>query len=115
MRWTWYWTAPIKAEFGDNLFFDWVRVACVLFAMLLMLTIARVVAESKRRAERMPFTQTCRFISLALFNISVALTEIAVAGTPATPRLLVNISAILFGAYGVWGMRQKQIRNPPVR
>ena len=113
MEWTWSWTPPIQAQFGDNMFFDCVRVACVVLGMLLLMAIARVLKESCRRDVAMPHTQWARFASLALASISISLTEVAVAGTPATPRLVVNIACLGLGFYGVWGMRRKQKANPP--
>lgn len=116
MEWTWRWVpTQYGASWGDNPFFDWVRVICVVSGVVLMCVIGRILVEQKRREVPMPPTQTARFIALALADVSISFTEIAVAGTPATPRLAVNVLVMLTGIYGVWGMRQKQRRNPPVR
>ena len=113
MEWTWSWTPTITASFGDNPVFDWIRVGCVVLGMMLMMAIGRVLIESRRRDVVMPATQWARFAALALADVSIGLTEVAVAGTPATPRLIVNILCLGCGFYGVWGMRRKQKANPP--
>ena len=115
MEWTWSWTPPIHAQFGDNPFFDGVRVLCVLLGMLLLMAIGRVLKEAHRRDDPMPRSQSARFASLALASVSISLTEVSVAGTPATPRLVVNIACLALGFYGVWGMRRKQKARPPVK
>lgn len=114
--WEWEWV-PYggHANFGDNPVFDALRVVCVVLGMLLLMAIARVLIEGRRRADPMPWTQQARFVSLALADISIALTEVAVVGTPATPRLIVNILVNVCGIYGVHGIRRKQRANPPVR
>jgi hypothetical protein len=116
VNWTWHFLpygGGDKWQFGDNPVFDWARVACVLFAMLLLMSCLRVIAESRRRDEHLPRTQVARFLSLALFTVSVALTEVAVVGSVATPRLPLNLVATALGFYGVNGMRRKQKRLPP--
>jgi hypothetical protein len=115
MEWTWSWTPGFSAQFGDNPVFDWIRVVCVILGMLMLMAIGRVLIEAKRRNEPMPPTQFARFASLALGCLSISLTEIAVVGTPATPRLIVNIAALALGLYGVRGMRRKQKARPPKR
>ena len=115
MDWSWSWTVGSGANFGDNPFFDWVRVACVIIGMLLLMAIGRVLIESRRRDVTMPPTQAARFLALIVLDISVSLTEVAVVGTPATPRLIFNVVGAALGLYGVHGMRQKQRRTPPVR
>ena len=115
MDWSWSWTVGHAASFGDNPFFDWVRVVCVVLGMLLFCAMGRVLMEARRRPVPMPTTQTARFLALALADVSISLTEVAVVGTPATPRLVCNILALGVGVYGVSGMRQKQRRNPPPR
>lgn len=117
MEWTWSWGwLPInpEADFGDNLAFDWIRVVCVVLAMMLLMNIARVLVEHARREEPMPGTQIARFVSLGLATVSLALTEIAVVGTVATPRLLITVVCLVTGAWGVWGMRMKQ-KSMPIR
>lgn len=110
--WTWSWTVSHPASFGDNPFFDWVRVGCVVVGMVLLMNIGRVLVEQDRRHEKMSRTQLARFVSLALAAVSMSLTEVAVVGTVATPRLIVNIVCLGLGAYGVHGMRRKQKRMP---
>jgi Na+/glutamate symporter len=117
VKWAWTWTPTIRAEFGDNMFFDWVRVGCVTFGMVLLMVIGRILVESyrRRRKDPMPRTQAARFVALALAAVSINLTEVAVVGTPATPRLIVNIATLVFGFYGARGIRRKQKANPPPR
>ena len=113
MDWSWSWTVGSHASFGDNPFFDWVRVGCVILGMLLFCAMGRVLMEARRRPVPMPLTQVARFAALALADVSISLTEVAVVGTPATPRLVCNVLALAVGVYGVHGMRQKQRLNPP--
>ena len=113
--WTWDWTPySNNAHFGDNPVFDWVRVLCVVLGMLMFMAIGRVLVESTRRETPLAYTQCARFISLALADLSISLTEVAVVGTPATPRLVVNVLVNLMGFYGVRGIRQKQRKNLPI-
>lgn len=115
MRWTWDWT-PFQntAHFGDNPVFDWARVGCVILGMLLVMAVLRVLVESTRRDDPMPWTQWARFLSLVFLMPYVTLTEMSVAGTPASPRLFFGVIGLGLGVYGVHGMRTKQRRNPPV-
>jgi len=115
MLWTWAWIPyGSTAHFGENPVFDWIRVLCVVFGMMLLMVIGRVVVESWRRADPMPRTQLARFLALALADISISLTEVAVVGTPATPRLIVNVIVVVTGFYGVRGIRRKQRQQPIV-
>lgn len=109
MQWTWSWV-PYggQAHFGDNPVFDWVRVACVVVGCVQFCLVGRVLVESQFQRHRMPRTQRARFIALALADASICLTEVAVVGTPATPRLVVNVLVNAFGLWGVWGVRRKQ-------
>ena len=116
MEWTWNWVpGHFDATWGDNPVFDWVRALCVVVDVVLMMYVGRVLVEAKRRPLPMPRTQAFRFVSLALFALSTSLTEIAVAGTPATPRLAVNVVATVLGVLGIRGIRRKQRATPPVR
>lgn len=112
-QWDWAWV-PIRqdASFGDNLPFDLVRLFVVVVGIVLMFVTARVMVEQKRRAEEFPVTQVGRFVSLAILNGYVVSTEIAVFGTPGTPRLFVGLLGIALGIWGVHGMRRKQLRQP---
>lgn len=115
VAWTWDWVPfNTSASFGDNPFFDWVRVVCLVVGVVLLFSIGRVLVESYRRAEPMPPTQKARFLSLALSMVYICFTEFAVFGTPATPRLLVGLLALAAGVYGVHGQRVKQRRTPTV-
>lgn len=115
MSWTWDWTIPYGSEFGDNPFFDWVRVLVVFLAVVLLFATARVIIESRRRRVAMAEAQTARFVGLALACLSLAGTEIAVVGSVATPRLVVTFLALVISIYGLHGMRVKQLSDPPVR
>lgn len=109
MRWTWRWVFyDTGTSWGDNATFDWLRAVCVVMAILMMMAIGRIIMEERLRHARMPMTQRLRFVSLALAGISLAMTEISVAGTPATPRLFVTVVVLTTGTVGVWGMRHKQ-------
>jgi O-antigen/teichoic acid export membrane protein len=113
MSWSWEWAPHASASFGDNPIFDWARVLCVVLGMVLVMAMARVMIESTRRDIPMPPTQLGRFVSLSLAVGYISGTEIAVVGTPATPRLMVGLVAVAVGIYGVWGMRRKQRNDPP--
>lgn len=116
MDWTWSWVPyGTGAHFGENPVFDWVRVVCVVLGVMLAFAIGRVLVEQNRRVTPMPATQIARFAALAFADLSISMTEIAVVGTPATPRLILNILVVGTGFYGVHGMRRKQRRTPPVR
>lgn len=109
MSWTWSFVPHGgQWDFGDNPLVDWLRVLCVVLSMLLLMAVLRVLVEARRRPEHLPRTQLARFASLALFTVSVAMTEIAVAGSAGTPRLPLNLAAVVLGIYGVHGMRVKQ-------
>ena len=114
--WEWRWV-PYDGghSFGDNLFFDWLRVVGLIVGVVLLLVIGRVLREARRREDPMPRTQKARFLALALAVAYICGTEFAVFGTPATPRLLVGLLALGSGVYGVAGMRAKQRATPPVR
>ena len=114
--WTWHWIIPTGRQynFGDNPVFDWVRVLCVIAAVVMAFAIAKVVLEQRRREIPMTWHQTLRFGSLLLAALSLSLTELAVVGTPATPRLVVNLLCLTSGYLGVFGARHFQIDKDPV-
>lgn len=110
--WSWDWIAHEPASFGDNPLADWIRVACAVLAIILVMSVARVIVEQARREVDMTSTQIARFVALALAAISISFTEIAVLGTVATPRLIINVACLMLGAYGVYGIRAKQKQQP---
>jgi hypothetical protein len=114
--WTWSWI-PYGGgtSFGDNFWFDWLRVACLMVGVVMGMAISRVLIEGQRREVRMTRTQVSRFLALACADIYISFTEFAVFGTPATPRLAFGVGTLVFGVYGVRGMRAKQRAIPPVR
>lgn len=111
-NWSWEWVAHEPANFGDNPVADWIRVLCVVMAIILVMSIGRVLVEQERRDADMPVAQIARFASLGLLTLSIAFTELAMVGTVATPRLLVNVFGLIFGAIGVGAMRVKQKAMP---
>lgn len=116
MEWTWQWTpAGFEETWGDNPFFDWVRALLLVAGVILLMASARVIVESHRRHVPMPRTQKARLLALALADLYIGGTEIATAGTPATPRLMVGVIVLALAVYGVDGMRREQRRTPVVR
>lgn len=119
--WDWNaWVPPgmvtADASFGDNPLFDWIRVGCVVLAVVLIGAIGRVLLEARRRPQhKMPRTQVARFAALILAMPYVVLTELSVLGTTATPRLFDGVALLAAAVYGVHGMRRKQRANPPPR
>lgn len=116
MAWSWSWLpSDPPASFGDNPFFDGMRLLVVLLAITLTLACGRILLEQRRR--ELPFDrgQAARFVALGLGLWYVALTELAVFGTPATPRLVVGLATTVFGLYGVHKMRSLQRHTPVVR
>lgn len=111
-HWTWRWIVDPPAQFGDNLPFDIVRLFVVLLTIILTLATGRVLKEQRRRAEPFEPGQAARFVSLLLLLWFVGLTELAVFGTPASPRLFVAIGAVTTGLWGVYKARAKQRRTP---
>lgn len=114
MEWTWHWV-PFNdgTSFGDNPFFDWLRVVCLITGVVLVLTIGRVLIEGRRRDERMDRWLAAMFVSIAGAVVYICATEFAVFGTPATPRLPVGLITLGAGIYAVRGKRRKQRANPP--
>lgn len=115
MDWTWDWVAAVgydRYSFGDNIVVDVLRVACVVAGVMLAVAVAGVLRESRHRTTHMPRTQYLRFVALGAADLYISLTEVAVVGSPGTPRLLMGMTALAVGAVGVHGMREKQKRQP---
>lgn len=114
MEWSWAWTATNETErFGDNLVFDWLRIACVAASVVLCFVIARVLLEARRRPGSMMPPQRFRFASLGLAMVSLALTEVSKVGTTATPRLVVTVLVYVLAGLGLRDVRRAQRREPP--
>lgn len=112
---TWVPRGPLTkgASFGDNPVFDWLRVLSVVLSMVLVGAIGRVLVESRRRPRPMHREQVARFGALVFLVPYVTFTELAVVGTPATPRLIAGLLGLILSIYGVWGIRRVQRNDPP--
>lgn len=107
--WTWHWMSqPAPQQFGDNPFWDWVRVLCLIASVVMLFATARVLIEAARRETPMPLSQVARFVGAALLVVSVALTELSVMGTAASPRVVVNVLGVVLLGFGLRGIRRKQ-------
>jgi hypothetical protein len=114
--WSWSWGPPGSLpdfhDFGDNMFWDIIRLGVVIASAILVMGCGRVLVEERRRKLRMPTTQKCRFYSLMFAAMYMGGMEAWVMGTTATPRLLLAIVVVTLGLCGVWGIRKKQLRTP---
>jgi len=113
VEWTWTWTVGNDAySFGDNPVIDSLRIVCVVGGVVLAVAILGVLREMRHRDVYVPRTQQLRFVALGLADVYISFTEVAVLGSPGTPRLVVGLLCLLSGALGVHGMREKQKRQP---
>lgn len=110
--WVWTWgpqESPAQvSNFGDNPVFDVLRVILIILAGLLISYSLRAVVEQRRREMKMSIYQQMRFVSLAIFAFILAANEAWLAGTPATPRLVISYVAVALGIMGVYGKRKQQ-------
>lgn len=115
MDWSWRWIIAPPGHFWDNPVYDVVRLGVVLGCIVLTGLCFRIVREQNRRADLMSRGQRSRFVSLALACVFVGFTELAVFGTPATPRLGVSVAMVAYGLHGAHRQRQEQRATPVVR
>lgn len=113
--WSWSWIPDPSPEFGDNLMVDWLRLGIVVWGVYLLAGIGQALREQRRREFRFSPGQYARFLSLIFTIFYICLTEIAVFGTPMTPRFFVGFLALALCFYGLRKLRVKQKSSPIVR